>query len=77
MAAKKTEPIKALTNFEVWKQALTPEFIANHQFIVLACGACPAFGMTCNKYDTTCRGNFLLWARGKHEDKEGAEVCGN
>jgi len=69
MASKKTEPIKAPTNFEVWKETLTPEFIASHKFIVLSCGACPAYGATCNKYDTTCRGNFLLWARGKAETK--------
>jgi len=67
MAAKKTNPGEALTNFDVWKETLTPEFIAEGRFIVLACGACPASGVTCNKYDTTCRGNFLIWAKGKHE----------
>lgn len=71
---KPIEPIK--TNFDVWKESLTPEFIANHHFIVLACGACPAFGKTCNKYDTTCRGNFLNWARSKfvEEVKEECEI---
>lgn len=74
MAAKKSEPVKAPTNFDIWKQTLTPEFIASGQFIVLSCGACPAQGKTCNKYDTTCRGNFLNWARGVYEnDKEAAE----
>ena len=43
---KPIEPIK--TNFDVWKESLTPEFVANHHFIVLACGACPAFGKSCN-----------------------------
>jgi hypothetical protein len=75
MAAKKTEPVQALTNFDIWKQSLTPEFIASHKFIVLACGACPAYGKTCGKYDTTCRGNFLSWARAKYEAGEAAE-CG-
>jgi hypothetical protein len=58
------------TNFDVWKDALTPEFIAGGTFIVLSCGACPAQGATCNKYDTTCRGNFLTWAKTKYEDEE-------
>jgi hypothetical protein len=57
------------TNFDEWKQSLTPEFIADGKFIVLSCGACPARGVTCNKYDTTCRGNFLLWANTKVETK--------
>jgi len=51
MTTKKTEPVKVLTNFEIWKESLTPEFIASGKFIVLSCGACPAFGKTCNKYD--------------------------
>lgn len=70
MAAKTKPAAPAPTNFEVWKETLTPEFIAGNQFIVLACGACPAAGKTCNKYDTTCRGNFLIWARGAHEETE-------
>jgi hypothetical protein len=57
------------TNFDIWKETLTSEFIAGGKFIVLSCGACPASGVTCNKYDTTCRGNFLLWARAKAETK--------
>lgn len=75
MADKKTEPAKALTNFDVWKQSLTPEFIASGKSIVLACGACPASGVTCNQYDTTCRGNFLLWARSAYEPEEVADEC--
>ena len=74
MANKKTEPVSALTNFDVWKQSLTPEFIAGHKSIVLACGACPAYGKTCGKYDTICRGNFLLWAKGRYEE-EVLEEC--
>jgi hypothetical protein len=69
MASKPKAP-PAKTNFEVWKESLTPEFIAGQHFIVLSCGACPASGVTCNKYDTTCRDNFLLWAKAKHEKKE-------
>ncbi len=69
MATKKAEPASALTNFDVWKQSLTPEFIAEHRFIVLSCGACPAYGKTCNKYDTTCRGNFLNWAKAKYVEE--------
>jgi len=69
MATKAKTAATAPTNFEIWKQTLTPEFIAGGQFIVLACGACPAFGVTCNKYDTTCRGNFLLWAKATAETK--------
>jgi hypothetical protein len=75
MATKKPEPVSALTNFDVWKQSLTPEFIAGHKFIVLACGACPAQGKTCNKYDTTCRGNFLNWARGAYINKDNEEAA--
>jgi hypothetical protein len=56
-----------MTNFDKWKETLTPEFIVSGKFIVLSCGACPASGVTCNKYDTTCRGNFLLWAKTKAE----------
>jgi hypothetical protein len=67
MAAKQTKPVK--TNFDVWKETLTPEFIAGQHFIVLACGGCPAQGKTCAKYDTTCRGNFLIWAKGKYEEE--------
>jgi hypothetical protein len=63
MAFKRTVDERKPTNFDVWKQTLTPEFIADGRFIVLSCGACPAFGKTCKKYDTTCRGNFLIWAR--------------
>jgi hypothetical protein len=78
MAAKTKTAAPAPTNFDIWKETLTPEFIASGKFIVLSCGACPASGVTCNKYDTTpgspqtlafagwsCRGNFLLWARAK------------
>jgi hypothetical protein len=65
MAAKTKTVAPAPTNFDIWKETLTPEFIASGKFIVLSCGACPASGVTCNKYDTTCRGNFLLWARAK------------
>lgn len=54
-----------MTNFDAWKKTLTPEFIANGKFIVLSCGACPAKCVTCNKYDTLCRGNFLIWAEAK------------
>ena len=57
-------------SFDVWKQALTPEFIAEGRFVVLSCGSCPARGKTCGKYDTTCRGNFLLWARAKADCEE-------
>ncbi len=67
MAFRETKYTK--TNFDVWKETLTPEFIADHRFIVLNCGACPAFGKTCSKYDTTCRGNFLIWAHGKYEGR--------
>lgn len=77
MATKKSEPTTALTNFDVWKESLTPEFVAGGRFIVLSCGACPASGKTCGKYDTTCRGNFLNWARAKHEDEEVLEECEN
>jgi hypothetical protein len=77
MATKKSEPAAVLTNFDVWKESLTPEFVAGGRFIVLSCGACPASGKTCNKYDTTCRGNFLNWARAKHEDEEVLEECEN
>ena len=65
MVAKTKTAVLAPSNFDIWKQELTPEFIADGKFIVLSCGACPASGITCNKYDTTCRGNFLLWARAK------------
>jgi hypothetical protein len=58
------------TNFDVWKQTLTPEFIAEGKFLVLSCGSCPENGKTCKKHDTTCRGNFLLWARAKAEFEE-------
>lgn len=75
MAVKTKSAVPAPTNFDVWKESLTPEFIASGKFIVLSCGACPASGITCNKYDTTCRGNFLLWARAKAvtKNEEAAE----
>jgi hypothetical protein len=72
MAAKKPAPTMAQTNFNPWKETLTPEFIAEGKFITLSCGACPANGVTCNKYDTTCRGNFLNWARREYEQEEPA-----
>lgn len=75
MDAKNIEPTTATTNFDIWKETLIPEFIADHKFIVLSCGACPAFGKTCNKYDTTCRGNFLNWARARYKDEEVSEEC--
>jgi len=62
-----------LTNFEKWKQSLTAEAIATGQFIVLACGGCPAKGITCHKYDTTCRANFLLWAKTPTEPEQRTE----
>ena len=69
--SKTSKPIpEALTNFDVWKRSLTPEFIAEGKFLVLSCGCCPANGQTCNKYDTTCRGNFLTWAKAKFVDEE-------
>jgi len=59
-----------LTSFDAWKQALTPEFVADGKFIILSCGDCPARGKTCGKRDSTCRGNFLNWARSKFESEE-------
>lgn len=63
MATKAKTAASARTNFDSWKETLTAEFIASGKFIALSCGACPASGVTCNKYDTTCRSNFLRWAR--------------
>lgn len=68
MASEHTSTSAVKTNFDIWRQALTPEFIADAKFIVLSCGCCPANGKTCFKYDTTCRGNFLIWARMKAEE---------
>jgi hypothetical protein len=73
MATKAKTASATPTNFDKWKQTLTLESIAGGKFIVLSCGACPASGVTCNKYDTTCRGNFLLWAKSKAES-DGEEV---
>jgi uncharacterized protein CbrC (UPF0167 family) len=58
---------------------LSPEFIANGTFITLSCGACPASGEACNKYDASCRDNFLAWAKTKAEtqDEEVTEKCEN
>ena len=61
---------QTVTNFDIWKQTLTPEFSAEGRFLVLSCGSCPASGKTCTKYDTTCRGNFLIWARAKADSEE-------
>lgn len=75
--ASKAKSETARTNFDMWKETITPEFIASHKFIVLSCGACPASGVTCNKYDTTCRGNFLLWARSKYQGEEETTDAGS
>lgn len=56
---------KQLTNFELWKRSLTPEDIASSRFIVLCCGCCPAYRVSCFQPDTTCKGKFLSWA---HEE---------
>lgn len=53
---------KRLTNFDIWKESLTPEDIVQNKSIILSCASCPAKGITCFKPDTTCRGNFILWA---------------
>lgn len=52
MAFRRTADERKPTNFDVWKQTLTPEFIADG-----------SFEKTCGKYDTTCRGSFLIWAK--------------
>jgi hypothetical protein len=52
-----------VTNFDVWRRSITPEVIADGRFITLSCNGCPAYGQTCNRYDTDCRANFLRWAR--------------
>lgn len=77
MADKKKEQVKAQTNFDVWKQSLTLEFVASSKFITLSCGCCPASGVTCNKYDKTCRGSFLLWAKAAYTPEEVADECEN
>jgi hypothetical protein len=75
MATKQKQPTK--TNFDVWRETLTPEFIADSKFITLACGACPARGVACDKYDTACRGNFLLWAKSAYQPKGVDGECGS
>jgi hypothetical protein len=62
MATKK-QRTSGQTNFDVWKESLTPKDIADRKFITLSCSGCPAQGATCNKYDTACRANFMRWAR--------------
>ena len=69
-ALKAARGKQTITNFDVWKQTLTPEFIAEGKFLVLSCGSCPARGKTCTKYDTTCRGNFLIWAKAEVENEK-------
>jgi hypothetical protein len=65
MASKQNRHLPARSNFDVWREALTPEAIADGKFVTLSCGGCPAYGESCNRYDTKCRANFLRWARGK------------
>jgi len=62
--SKNTKP-SAPTNFDVWRDALTPESIADSKFITLSCSGCPASGEACSKYDAACRSNFLDWAKSK------------
>jgi hypothetical protein len=62
MATKKNQT-SGQTNFDVWKEQLTPRDIADRQFVTLSCMGCPAYGKTCNRYDTACRANFMRWAR--------------
>jgi hypothetical protein len=66
MASRKQQP-PARTNFDVWKESLTPRDIADRKFVALSCMGCPAYGKTCNKYDTACRANFMRWARAEAE----------
>jgi hypothetical protein len=65
MASKQNRHLPTRSNFDVWRDGLTPEAIADGKFVTLSCGGCPAYGESCNRYDTKCRSNFLRWARGK------------
>jgi hypothetical protein len=75
MATKQNRHSPARSNFDVWRDGLTPEAIADSKFVTLSCGGCPAYGESCNRYDTKCRSNFLRWARGKAaaESSEGGQ----
>ena len=61
---------RQLTNFDVWKKTLTPEHFTDDKSLTMFCGFCPANGKTCFKRDTTCYGNFRIWANQtiKNED---------
>lgn len=63
------------TNFDAWKESLTPESIADSKFIALSCGGCPAGGSACNKHDTNCRSNFLSWARSEAKPVEVSDAA--
>jgi hypothetical protein len=75
MASKQNRHLTTRSNFDVWRDGLTPEAIADGKFVTLSCGGCPAYGESCNRYDTKCRTNFLRWARGKaaQESDEGGQ----
>jgi hypothetical protein len=70
MANKQNKAAPGQSNFDVWIKSLTPESIADSKFITLSCGGCPAIGEACNKHDTNCRANFLLWARSEASSTE-------
>jgi hypothetical protein len=67
MATKQSKIMAARTNFDIWRDSLTPEAIADSKFITFSCRGCPVFGKACNRYDAACRANFLSWARVKAE----------
>jgi hypothetical protein len=73
MASKQNRHLPARSNFDVWRDDLTPEAIADSKFVTLSCGGCPAYGESCNRYDTKCRTNFLRWARGKASPENGSD----
>jgi hypothetical protein len=71
MASRQKPQASGQTNFDVWKEQLTPRDIANGKFVALSCMGCPAYGQTCNRFDTACRANFLRWAQSEAEPAAG------
>jgi hypothetical protein len=74
MATKKQQA-PGRTNFDLWKESLTPKDIADRKFVALSCMGCPAHGQACSRYDTACRANFMRWARSAAEPEAAYEAA--
>ena len=57
------------TNFDKWRDSLTPETYVDIQRLYVDCLDCPALG-ACDCKEGECRNEFLRWANAPAKEEE-------